>query len=71
MIDSEKMFGVLCESENGLNAFGNAKGSQILMESVGEGLSLSQAKERAETLNKSKKYGRVIIVELKIAEVLF
>lgn len=66
-----KMFGILCESDIGLDAFGNPKGKPILMESVGDGLDYALTMDRAEAFRSAGKYGRVIVVELVINEVLF
>ena len=57
-------YGILCESESGLDEFGNAKGKRILMESIGENLDIYRAQEQADTLRKSKRFGAVIVVEL-------
>ena len=68
---NNKSYGVLCESELGVDEFRNPKGDRILMESVGRNLNLSEATERAKKVNSSGRYGKVAIVELIIHEHLF
>lgn len=65
------MYGLLCESDVGLDAFGNPKGQIILMESTGEGLDLHHATERARATSEHGRYGKVMVVELVIHEVIF
>ena len=60
------LYGVLCESENGLDAFSNPKGRQILMEGVGDMLDKQQAIIRAENLKDSGKYGDAKVVRLEV-----
>lgn len=60
------MFGILCESDEGLNAFGHPIGKPILMESVGDGMELGKAIARAEDLKRSGRFGDVKVVELVI-----
>lgn len=62
------MYGVLCESESGLDAFGNPIGKPILMECVGEGLSKHEAIARAKQLKASGHYGDVKVVRLEVCE---
>ena len=68
---SKKSFGVLCESESGVDEFGNATGDRILMESVGDMLELHDATERAKGLRESGRFGKVIVVSLAVHEVIF
>ena len=70
-MNNRKMYGVLCESENGVDAFNNPKGKQILMESVGDMLNLHEATERAKEFHSSGRFGKAIVVELVIKEILF
>ena len=60
-----EIYGVLCESDVGLDAFGNALGEQILMESTGA-LSKSEAMDRASILQSTGRYGRVKLVRIVI-----
>lgn len=60
------MYGVLCESEKGLDAFGNPIGKPILMESVGSGLSKHDAIARAQQLKLSGHFGDVKVVRLEV-----
>lgn len=60
------LYGVLCESEYGLDAFGNPKGRQILMEGCGDMLDKNQAICRAENLKASGRYGDVKVVRLEV-----
>ena len=62
------MYGVMCESDLGLDAFGNPIGKPILMESVGEGLYKFQAIESAKQLKASGRYGSVKVVRLEVCE---
>jgi len=62
------MFGILCESECGIDAFGNPKGKPILMESVGDMMNKHAAIARAEQLKESGKYGNVKVVRLELTE---
>lgn len=68
---SDKIYGVLLESDLGVDAFGNAKGKPILMESIGDMMNLHDATERAKSCRESGKYGKAIVVELVIHEVIF
>lgn len=60
------MYGVLCESESGLDAFGNPIGKPILMESVGDGMCEHNAVARAKELKKSGRFGDVKVVRLEV-----
>lgn len=60
------MYGVLCESESGLDAFGNPIGKPLLMEGVGEGLYKFQAIEMAKKLKASGRYGDIKVVRLEV-----
>lgn len=60
------MYGVLCESDSGLDAFGNPIGKPILLESVGEGMSKHSAIARAQQLKASGKFGDVKVVRLEV-----
>lgn len=68
---SDKMYGVLLESDTGIDVFGNAKGKPILMESVGDMMNLREATERAKSCHSHGKYGKAIVVELVVHEVIF
>lgn len=60
------MYGVICESDLGLDVFGNPIGKPILMESVGEGLSNHDAIARAQQLKANGKFGDVKVVRLEV-----
>lgn len=62
------MYGVLCESEGGLDAFGNPIGKPILMECVGDGMSKHGAIARAQSLKASGTFGDVKVVRLEVCE---
>lgn len=62
------MYGVLCESELGLDAFGNPIGKPILIEGVGEGLSQHKAIARAQDFKRTGQFGDVKVVRLEICE---
>lgn len=62
------MYGVLCESESGLDVFGNPIGKPILMESVGEGLCKHDAIARAEQLKSTGTFGDVKVVRLEVCD---
>ena len=64
---NNQMYGVLCESDGGLDAFGNPVGKQILMESTGD-MSKSSAIDKASMLQASGRMGRVKIVRLEILD---
>jgi len=61
------LYGVLCESDMGLDAFGNPLGKQILMESTGS-LTKNKAIDKASQLQSSGRYGRVKLVKIEIVE---
>lgn len=60
-----KSFGILCESENGVDEFGNPAGDRILLESTGKMLNYEAAQDRCNELNENGRFGKCIIVELK------
>lgn len=62
------MYGVMCESDKGLDAFGNPIGKPILMEALGEGLCHSKAIDRAQQLKSSGKWGDVKVVRLEVCD---
>ena len=62
------MYGVMCESDEGLDAFGNPIGKPILMECVGGQLNQSKAIARAQQLKASGKWGDVKVVRLEVCE---
>ena len=68
MANLNYMYGVLCESEMGLDVFGNPIGKPILMEGVGEQLSQSKAITRAQQLKASGQWGDVKVVRLEVCE---
>lgn len=68
MCNLNYMYGVLCESESGLDAFGNPIGKPILLESVGENMSKHRAIARAQELKSSGKFGDVKVVRLEVCE---
>jgi len=60
------LYGVLCESENGLDPFGNPMGKPILLECIGEGMKKHAAIAQAEKLKVSGKFGDVKVVRLEV-----
>ncbi len=62
------MYGVLCESDMGLDAFGNPIGEPILLECVGEHLGKYKAIAKAQQLKASGQFGDVKVVRLEICE---
>ena len=62
------MYGVMCESELGLDAFGNPIGKPILMECVGENLNQHKAIARAQELKRVGKFGDVKVVRLEVCD---
>ena len=65
-MNNEYCYGVLCESEMGLDAFGNPIGKPILLESVGEQLSQHKAIARAQELKVSGRFGDVKVVRFEV-----
>lgn len=65
------MYGILCESDEGLDAFGNPIGKPILLELVGDQMSQSSVLYRAESLKKSGQFGDVKVVRLDVCEYQF
>lgn len=61
-----KSYGILCESDLGLDEFGNPIGDRFLMESVGEMLEIHEATSRAISIAEGGKFGRVLVVELNV-----
>lgn len=62
------MYGVMCESDMGLDAFGNTIGKPILLESVGEGLGRCEATAKAQQFKNSGQFGDVKVVRLEVCE---
>ena len=62
------MYGVLCESESGLDAFGNPIGKPILLESVGDSMCKHKAIAHAQQLKKSGRFGDVKVVRLEVCD---
>lgn len=60
------MYGVLCESDEGLDAFGNPIGKPILIEGVGKQMQKGQAISRAQQLKKAGTWGDVKVVRLEV-----
>lgn len=65
------MYAVLCESDEGLDAFGNPIGKPILLESVGDQMQHSKALERAQQIKESGQFGDVLLVRIEVCERLF
>lgn len=66
MTNQNYMYGVLCESESGLDAFGNPISRPILLECMGEQMNKSAAIDRAIKLNQSKQFGRALVVRFEV-----
>lgn len=60
------MYGVICESDLGLDVFGNPIGKPILIESVGKGLNNLEAIKKATQLKASGRFGDVKVVRLEV-----
>jgi len=63
------MYGILCESDCGIDAFGNPKGKPILFENIGD-MTKVQAIDQASKIQAHGKYGKVKIVKLEILNVI-
>lgn len=68
MANLNYMYGVLCESESGLDAFGNPIGKPILLESVGECMSKHKAIAKAQQFKASGRFGDVKVVRLEVCD---
>ena len=66
MSNENYMYAVLCESDCGLDAFGNPIGKPILLERVGGSLSKQVAIAEAEKIKASGKFGDVKVVKLEV-----
>lgn len=66
MSNENYMYAVLCESDCGLDAFGNPIGLPILLERVGDALSKHAAIDAAEKIKASGKFGDVKVVKLEV-----
>lgn len=62
------MYGVMCESDMGLDPFGNPIGKPILMEGVGDNLSQHAAINIAKQLKSNGRFGNVKVVRLEVCE---
>ena len=65
------MYAVLCESDEGLDAFGNPIGKPILLESVGDQMQQSKAIDRAQAMKESGQFGDVKLVRIEVCECQF
>ena len=65
-MSNEYCYGVLCESDMGLDQFGNPIGKPILMEGVGESLSQHKAIAKAQELKVSGRFGDVKVVRFEV-----
>jgi len=61
-------YGILCESEEGVDIFKKPIGEMILLESVGEMLTREEAYKRARELAESERMGKVAVVRLVVDE---
>lgn len=61
------MYGVLCESDRGIDAFGNPKGKPILFESIGD-MGKGTAIDHASKLQSSGRYGKVKLVRIEVLD---
>ncbi len=64
-----QMYGVLCESDTGIDAFGNPKGKPILLENIGD-MTKGAAIDQASKLQAHGGYGKVKIVTIKVLDVM-
>ena len=60
------LYGVLCESDCGIDPFGNPMGKPILFECIGEGMQKHAAIAQAERFKASGKFGDVKVVRLEV-----
>lgn len=65
------MFGILCESDEGIDAFGNPIGKPILLEAVGDQMQQSNAIDRARAMKESGQFGDVKLVRIEVCEYQF
>ena len=70
-INNRYMFGILCESDEGLDAFGNPIGKPILLELVGDQMQQSNAIDRAQAMKESGQFGYVKLVSIEVCEYQF
>lgn len=70
-MNKKYMYAVLCESELGLDAFGNPIGKPILLECVGDQMNQSSAIDRARQFKESGQFGDVKVARLEICEYQF
>ena len=63
-----EMYAILCESDSGIDAFGNPKGKPILLESVGEQMDYGNAVDRASKMKSSGQFGRVMLVRIEVID---
>ena len=63
---NNQSYAVLCESDLGLDEFGNPKGKPILLETIGKNLDREKAIQQAEILKAHGKYGDVKVVRLQV-----
>ena len=63
---NNEMYAVICESDRGIDVFGNPKGEVMLFESIGKMLNQDQAIDRASQMQKSGRYGNVKVVRLDV-----
>lgn len=62
-----QMYGILCESDTGVDAFENPKGKPILFENIGD-MDKGSAIDQASKIQAIGKYGKVKIVRLEICD---
>ena len=62
------MYGVLCESDEGIDAFGNPIGKPILLEGTGSMLSRFEAEDIAKRQKEGGRFGDVKLVRLVVEE---
>ena len=63
------MYAVLVESDSGIDAFGNPKGSPMLFETIGS-MEKHKAIDQASKLKAHGKYGKVKIVRLEVLNLM-
>lgn len=62
---NDEMYGVMVESDIGIDVFGNPKGKPMVFECCGD-MSKSQAIDKASSLQISGRYGKVKIVRFEV-----
>ena len=60
------LYGVLCESDCGIDSLGNPTGKPMIFECTGEGMQKHKAIAKAESLKAAGKFGDVKVFRLEV-----